>query len=213
MGINRWSSSFAKIPWILDSYNLVILSVVQTMAPDMSKILKIFSLDIWLLILLSTLILTLFFVIFNYHKCKHGIYYEFSYHVQFNHEVRRTDFKTAIWIFFVLGRHLLNQPLKRVTSESLLTNIWSFMAFIITVCFSGGILRSIVFREQKNINTFDEMIDSNLTVLTYNNSFVWSQYDSVRNYKQTLDENLKRLKQRLKYFPRDLLFNEVSDPG
>ena len=95
---------------------------------------------------------------------------------------------------------------------SLLTNVWSLMAFILTVCFSGGVLTSVMFREQKNINTFDEMIDSNLTVLAYNNSWVWRQYENLLIYKQSPDENLKRLKPRLKFFPREFLYNEVSVP-
>ena len=99
--------------------------------------------------------------------------------------------------------------MRKMFRERLLPIIWSFMALIITACFSGGILRAVMFREQKNINTFDEMMDSNLTVLAYNNSFVWTQYYSAMIYNHSLAENLKRLKPRLKYFPRELLYNRV----
>ena len=119
-------------------------------------------------------------------------------------------FERSLEIFFSLLRPLLNQTMGKISNQKLLTIIWSFMALTITTCFSGGILTSVVFREQKNINSFDEMIDSNLTVLTYNNSWVWSQYENVLLWNKSLDEKFERLTPRLKFFPRSLLYEEVN---
>jgi len=60
----------------------------------------------------------------------------------------------------------------------LLVNLWSFISMILVFCFSGGILSSIVTQGIKTINTFDEMIDSNLTIVSGNwtNIFFSIQY-------------------------------------
>ena len=84
------------------------------------------------------------------------------------------------------------------------------MALILTACFSGGILTSVVFREQKNINNFEEMLDSNLTVITHNNSWVWSEFDSVIHWNKQLDEQMMKLRPRLNFFPRSFLYDDVN---
>ena len=200
MGIIEWSLSFAKIHWFKDDYQFVILSAIQTQPSNMTKILKLFSIEIWLLIMTSILIITSFLII---SKKLQGFWISIAilscyYLYCFIGEIIR--FESSFKVFYNILRHLLNQSMRKELRERLLINIWSLMALTITACFSGGILTSVVFREQKNINSFDEMIDSNLTVLTYNNSWIWSQYENVLLWNQPLDERLKRLSPRIKFF-------------
>ena len=95
-----------------------------------------------------------------------------------------------IWnIFFNLIRHIVNQGLNE---KDLLTTIWSLNVLILSSCISAGILSSLVDREVKNINTIEELIDSDLTVLISNKSFLWWNFrhkrNSMRNYLKILND-------------------------
>ena len=58
--------SQADSHWVKDVYNLAILSTYVTQPPNISKIIQLFSLNIWSLILISTLVITLFNTIKNF---------------------------------------------------------------------------------------------------------------------------------------------------
>ncbi len=44
---------------------------------------------------------------------------------------------------------------------------------IFVSCFSGGIYTSIVYKDMKTINTYEEMLKSNLTLIGGDNSFLF----------------------------------------
>ena len=111
--------------------------------------------------------------------------------------------------FFRLMRHLLNQQMIMSSNYFLLINIWSLMALILSSCLSGGILSSLMFKTMKNINTIDELVQSNLTIINYNESWIWYTYDAEHRHNIKLDDNLRRIKNKLEYFSRDLFYNEV----
>ena len=111
--------------------------------------------------------------------------------------------------FFGLMRHLLNQAMDMTSNNALLINIWSFMALILTCCLSGGILTSLMFKPLKNINSIDELVESNLTIVNYNESSIWYVYDNEKKYKMPLDNNLRRIKNNLEFFDRNLFYQDV----
>jgi len=77
------------------------------------------------------------------------------------------------------------------------------MALIICSCFSVGILSSMVTREMKTINTFEELIDSNLSIISANNSYIyWGLTYQKSNIK------FRQLEPKIKFI--DDWGNEVS---
>ena len=65
MGISEWTLNFSKIHWFKDNYEFVILSAVQTLPSNMTKIVKLFSIEIRLLILTSIFIITSLLISLN----------------------------------------------------------------------------------------------------------------------------------------------------
>ena len=51
--------------WVKEEHNLVILSSFSIEPPNITKMIQLFSLNIWLLILISTLVITLFNTFYN----------------------------------------------------------------------------------------------------------------------------------------------------
>ncbi len=76
--------------------------------------------------------------------------------------------------------------------------------------FFGGILTAIVFMEQKYINSFEDLINSNLSVLTHNNSWLWYQFKGETDYNNPVKGYLAKIKSRMKYVTADTLYNPVS---
>ena len=111
--------------------------------------------------------------------------------------------------FFRLMRHLLNQPMIMSSNNRLLINTWSLMALIMACCLSGGMLSSLNFKPMKNINSIDELVKSNLTIVNYNESWIWYVYDAEWRHNTQLDTNFRRIKNRLEFFSRDLFYQEA----
>jgi len=88
---------------------------------------------------------------------------------------------------------LVNQG--RTFSSGSLIKLWALMAIIFAVSFSMGIFSSLVTQEFKTIDTFQEMIDSNLTIMSGNNSFVYWGIANPENDKKFL-----QLKPKIKFF-------------
>ena len=51
--------------WVKHGYNVAIMSAYVTQQPNIAKMIQMFSLNIWSLILISTLVITLFNIIYN----------------------------------------------------------------------------------------------------------------------------------------------------
>ena len=75
--------------------------------------------------------------------------------------------------------------------------IWSIMALIITSCFSGGILNILIVPEFKNINSFEEMVDSGLKIYVYNGSMLFAKFNNKRVMNMKLDDKLSKIETRL----------------
>jgi predicted PurR-regulated permease PerM len=103
---------------------------------------------------------------------------------------RKLNFEKLL--FFII-RYLLNQG--KTAKNELLIILWAFVAFIIISCLSAGILSTIVAQEEKTINTFEELIDSNLTIISGNGSLIYwimKYIDSNSNTKfQQLENRIK----------------------
>jgi len=69
----------------------------------------------------------------------------------------------------------------------------ALIAFILTACFSIGILSSIVTQEMKTINTLEELIDSNMTITTGIYTLLYWVLKSG-NYGQQIEQMAPKLK-------------------
>ncbi len=103
---------------------------------------------------------------------------------------RKLNFEKLL--FFII-RYLLNQG--NSAKNDLLIILWAFVAFLITSCLSAGILSTIVAQEKKTINTFEELIDTNLTIISGNNSFVYWKI----KYIDSNDMKFQQLANRIKF--------------
>ena len=108
-------------------------------------------------------------------------------------------------------RHLLNQSTNSKIDNNLLIKIWSFMALVITACFSGGILNKILTPEHFNINTFEEMAKSGLQVYTYNNSWSWWQFKAFdEGWTKNLDEKFSMVRPRINFIEMRDFYNKIE---
>jgi len=58
-------------------------------------------------------------------------------------------------------------------------HIWSMIAMVLVSCFSGSILSSILLQPIKTIENFDQLKQSNLSLITGNWSYLW--YSTTNN--------------------------------
>ncbi len=63
MTIGEFLYGFSRTQWIREEFNLVIMSALYTEQPNLIKIIKTFSLQIWVFIILKILIITTFLYI------------------------------------------------------------------------------------------------------------------------------------------------------
>ena len=111
-------------------------------------------------------------------------------------------------ISFELFGQLLKQTSYRKLEKNVIMTIWSVAALILSSCFSGGILRSMVHREQTSIDTLDELISSNLSVVILENSWLWWQYEKQRRWNVPLEYYMSAIKPRLVSVPLDKFNND-----
>ncbi len=89
-------------------------------------------------------------------------------------------------IIILVFSYLLNNCQK--TSDNFLLTIWAFVSFIIITCISGNILSSIVNQDMTSINTFEELLNSNLSII----GGKYSHYQMF-NYNESGLQILKKL--------------------
>src|SRR5687768_10989992 len=90
---------------------------------------------------------------------------------------------------FEILRIFLNQGWKRYIC--FLVNIWALISVIFTSCLSGGVLSTILLQDMTAINSFAELMSSNMRIICLNNSFI---YFGIEYAEEWNDDKLKRLK-------------------
>jgi len=83
---------------------------------------------------------------------------------------------------------LLNQGIH--DRKYFIVNIWSLMTIILIPCYSSSILSSLLFQPMKTINNFQELVESNLSLVTgdYSDLYYahqWPGDDPKLNYIHT----------------------------
>jgi hypothetical protein len=97
-----------------------------------------------------------------------------------------------IELIILVYSYLLNNCQK--SSNNLLLTIWAFISIVIISCFSGNILSSIVNQDMTSINSFEELVNSNLTI-------IGGKYSHFENFDKSLAglEILKKLHNRTNF--------------
>ena len=120
---------------------------------------------------------------------------------------------SLIDIYFDVFRHLLNQSIYKAFKRTLLLGLWSFIALVLTSCFSGKFLSSTVIQNYFKINNIDELVNSELTIFDANLSWIWWQYDVEDNPGSTRDKELPhdlvRIRSQIKYDSQELIYTKV----
>ena len=84
------------------------------------------------------------------------------------------------------------------------------MSLIITISFCGGVLSSIVNKEYLPISSIEELINSDITLITTKGSWIWWKYEAKNRYKQKiLEPRLIALEQRLETVNNTVFDNRV----
>ncbi len=124
---------------------------------------------------------------------------EFSKNREFNFRFSFGD------IYFVIFAKLVNQNLEKY--NSFITQIWITMAFILAIIFPNLILSSLLLNKAERIDNIDELIKSNLTLVTDK----YSAITSILQYSDpSIDPRIGILKERLKKEDYEVLFLDLD---
>jgi hypothetical protein len=138
-----------------------------------------FSMIIWLLIILSVLIISL--TLYQSQAVSHFT----------NRRLFKRDANLIEFIILVCS-YLFNNISK--TSDNFLLTIWAFTSVTLIACFCGDILSSLVNQDLTTINTFKELAQTDISII----SGKWSYFDTFNNKFSGL-ETLKLLGNRTEF--------------
>ena len=98
---------------------------------------------------------------------------------------------------------------KKSNEDSLFT-FWSFMFLIITISFCGGVLSSIVTKQYLSINSIQELINSDKSLITTKGSWIWWKYEAKNKHMEEItDPLLLALEPRLKTITNEAFEDKV----
>ena len=121
---------------------------------------------------------------------------------------RKMNSNTFFGIYFEIMRYLVNQGIDRL-NKNLLILTWSLIALVITGCLSGIIYSLIVIPQNANINSIDELVQTNLEILSNNNSWIWYQLHGETEWGATIDKELAKIKTRIKFIDQKEMESKV----
>lgn len=195
--IIEWLHTFATVNWIKEDYGVTILSAKYVESVDVSHMVNTFSSAIWLSLLILPLIVSIVLTVSD------GINSN-SYEERLTITVM--TFVRRVWkSSFQMIQILLNQGIR--LNNCLLLNLWSLIAVIFISCFSGLILSSLLIMNTKSINTFEELMSSDMRIICFNNTY---SYYAINWANYSNDEMLSRL-QHSKRIDFKVLNSQLND--
>jgi len=117
-----------------------------------------FSLDIWILIINSIFLVSIFLILKQSLMSCRKINLSFT-----NIEKKLSD----------VSRILLNQGYRYSGNSNFLFSMWSLISITLISCFSGKIYSSIINKNIIVINDLNELIKTNLTIISHNHSMIY----------------------------------------
>jgi hypothetical protein len=110
----------------------------------------------------------------------------FTYKRQFKRDANLVE------LIILVCSYLFNNSSK--ASDNFLLAIWAFISVILIACFCGDILSSLVNKDLTTINTFKELAQTNISII----SGKWSYFDTFNDSFAGL-ETLKLLGERTNF--------------
>jgi len=156
--MERTIEAVATVKWIRDEYNLVILSSTHVESPQLVHIITTFSLEIWILIINSIFLVSIFLILKQSLMSCRKINLSFT-------NIGNT--------LFNVSRILLNQGYRYSGNSNFLFSMWSLILITLISCFSGNIYSSIINKNIIVINDLNELIKTNLTIVSANHSMIY----------------------------------------
>ena len=161
--IEEWFCSFATSPWVFRDSNIQILSALRFYPSGLFKqLINTFSLSIWLFLLMSILLISL------------ALYMNQITYYLMDKKIFKRNYN-FIEILILICSYLINTSTK---VNNLILSIWTYVSIIFICCINGNILCSLVKQDMTTINTFQELID-------YNYSIIGSQSTFYREFNMT----------------------------
>jgi hypothetical protein len=112
-----------------------------------------------------------------------------------SHFTNKRQFKrdaNLVELIILVCSYLFNNSSK--SSDNFLLAIWAFISVILIACFCGDILSSLVNKDLTTINTFKELAQTNISII----SGKWSYFDTFNDSFAGL-ETLKLLGERTNF--------------
>ena len=167
--------------WHRTTHNFVILSPIFERS-NIFELLKIFSMNVWLTIIITMLLLTPIVNIVT--------------RLDRSYRISRINMLDTL---FEILKYILHECSSNWHKKNIVIGVWSLACLVLTACFSGGILRFIVNRRHTTIDSIDELVQHNWTIVTDEFSWLNWQNKAAKDLKRnaSLDHNLNAIRIKL----------------
>ena len=78
-----------------------------------------------------------------------------------------------------------------INKFDLITSLWSLMSVILVMFFSSGLISSILKQKIFTIDNYDEMINSNMTLISGNDTYLYHSIKWVHSFNESKTLELK----------------------
>ena len=168
--------SYATSPWVFRDSNIQILSALRFYPSGLFKqLINTFSLSIWLFLLMSILLISL------------ALYMNQITYYLMDKKIFKRNYN-FIEILILIFSYLFNKSTK---VNNLILSIWTYMSIIFVCCINGNILSSLVKQDMTTINTFQELIDYNYSIIGSRPSF-YSEFNMAKPGYELFNELQKK---------------------
>ncbi len=106
----------------------------------------------------------------------------------------------------MICRNLLNQGLK---NKYFLLNFWALLSVIFITCFSGNILSTLITPDVKPINSFHELMKSNLKIYIVYKTYVYYGIIWAEAWNDHKFLQLRSIPSQLIYLPNGFQVRQV----
>jgi len=113
---------------------------------------------------------------------------------------RSRDESTFGDVLFAIFSKILNQGTNKY--NLIAANTWVLIAVILANCFSNQLLSSLLYQQMEKIDSFDDLINTNLTFVTAEYSWLGTTITHPNNNKDEYDYKIESLKPKLRRGPK-----------
>lgn len=169
---DSWFPDFFKSPMIGTVYKLSFLTCIQPKAKTVFNYASFFEKEVWICLAISVLIVSLFQ--HNFRKERKFPFYFKNKESKKERNKKRRKTKRKKSLFSTIWKNLFAlinvQKAKRLEVDFLVDGMYLLMATVLTSLFSSSILASLFHSPKTSIESFEELINSDLKLIIINGS-------------------------------------------